>query len=81
MSPATNVGFEAAAMRQAQISCYVGDHPLDVVGAQAAKVCGVGVLTGFHSATALQKAGASVIIADLTRLNEKIIGHGDHAPR
>jgi phosphoglycolate phosphatase len=51
---------KTSAMRETRISCYVGDHPLDMVGAQAADVYGIGVLTGFHNETSLRQAGASL---------------------
>jgi phosphoglycolate phosphatase len=56
---------KTSAMRETRISCYVGDHPLDMVGAQAADVYGIGVLTGFHNETILRQAGASLVLADL----------------
>lgn len=65
---------KAAAMRETQIACYTGDHPLDMMGARAAGVCGIGVLTGFHSETDLRGAGAAVVLADLTKLDQDLIG-------
>jgi phosphoglycolate phosphatase len=56
---------KAPAMRQNAAGCYVGDHPLDMAGAAAAGVPGVGVLTGSHSAQDLRDAGAAVVLASL----------------
>lgn len=70
---------KAAAMRGTQLGCYVGDHPLDMIGARAAEVRGIGVLTGFHSGAELREAGAVTVLADLTEFSEDVIGHGGHA--
>jgi phosphoglycolate phosphatase len=56
---------KAPTMRQNAASCYVGDHPLDMAGAAAAGVPGVGVLTGSHSEQDLRDAGAAVVLASL----------------
>jgi phosphoglycolate phosphatase len=64
---------KAAAMRETRIACYTGDHPLDMIGAQAAGVRGIGVLTGFHTETQLQEAGAVKTLADLTKFDQGLI--------
>jgi phosphoglycolate phosphatase len=69
---------KAAAMRETQLGCYVGDHPLDMIGARAAEVRGIGVLTGFHSGAELRDAGAVTVLADLTEFKENVIDHGGH---
>lgn len=56
---------KAPAMRQNAAHCYVGDHPLDMVGAATAGVPGVGVLTGSHVEQDLRSAGAVVVLATL----------------
>jgi phosphoglycolate phosphatase len=56
---------KAPVMRQNAASCYVGDHPLDMAGAAAAGVPGIGVLTGWHSEQDLRDAGAAVVLASL----------------
>jgi phosphoglycolate phosphatase len=59
---------KTAALRSHRVDAYVGDHPLDMASAVAAAVPGIGVLTGFHSADDLTRAGARMVLADLTRL-------------
>jgi phosphoglycolate phosphatase len=59
---------KTATLRSHRVDVYVGDHPLDMASAVAAAVPGIGVLTGFHSADDLTRAGASIVVADLTRL-------------
>jgi len=61
---------KAAAMRETGLACYIGDHPLDMAGARAADVRGIGVLTGFHTAAELREAGAAAILRDLTEFNQ-----------
>jgi phosphoglycolate phosphatase len=56
---------KAPAMRQNAAGCYVGDHPLDMAGAAAAGVPGIGVLTGSHSEQDLRNAGAVLVLASL----------------
>lgn len=61
---------KAPAMRQNAASCYVGDHPLDMAGAGAAGIPGVGVLTGSHSEHDLRAAGAAVVLRSLLDFRE-----------
>lgn len=56
---------KAPAMREHAADCYVGDHPLDMAGALAAGVAGVGVLTGSHGEQDLRAAGAVVVLRSL----------------
>jgi phosphoglycolate phosphatase len=59
---------KAVAMRQEGVALYVGDHPLDMEGAVAASVQGIGVTTGSHSASQLYEAGAQAVFSSLTEL-------------
>ena len=45
---------------------YVGDHPGDVTAARAGRAVAVAVATGPHDAAALERAGADVVLPDLT---------------
>jgi uncharacterized protein len=54
------------ALREYGATVYVGDHVLDIEGAQAAGACSVLVPTGPISADALRAAGADVVLSDLT---------------
>lgn len=63
---------KAPAMRETGLACYVGDHPLDMAGARAAGVRGIGVLTGFHTAAELREAGAAAVLRDLTEFNQNM---------
>jgi phosphoglycolate phosphatase len=65
-------GEGPAAMRETGLACYVGDHPLDMAGARAADVRGIGVLTGFHSAAELREACAAAVLHDLTEFNQNM---------
>ncbi|MER5546411.1 haloacid dehalogenase-like hydrolase [Streptomyces sp. NPDC002589] len=47
---------------------YVGDHPLDMAGATAASVPGIGVLTGSHRAEQLVGAGGAAVVPSLLDL-------------
>ncbi|HEU0213051.1 MAG TPA: ATP-dependent sacrificial sulfur transferase LarE [Jiangellaceae bacterium] len=53
------------ALRAQGAVAHVGDHPADMIGAAAAGVLGVGVMTGSHDATVLRAAGADFVLADL----------------
>ncbi|MGB9378912.1 MAG: HAD hydrolase-like protein, partial [Mycobacteriales bacterium] len=59
---------KAPAMVEHAIACYVGDHPLDMTGARAAGVPGVGVVTGNHGEDQLRAAGATLVLASLVEL-------------
>lgn len=54
------------AIRQHDVSVYVGDHPADVVGAQAGGAVAVGVATGAFAADHLREAGAAAVLKDLS---------------
>src|SRR5689334_19533613 len=41
------------------VDMYIGDHPLDIEGAHAAGIPGIGVSTGAHTQTQLLAAGAT----------------------
>jgi phosphoglycolate phosphatase len=60
---------KAPAIRGNAAACYVGDHPLDMAGATAAGVPGIGVLTGSHSGQDLRNAGATLVLASLLDFN------------
>jgi len=59
---------KAKSMRKHDLDVYIGDHPLDMIGAIAADVCAVGVTSGTHDRAALQDAGAQVVHRSLTAL-------------
>lgn len=59
---------KAPAMIANGVAAYVGDHALDMLGATAAGVPGVGVLTGAHDEAELRTAGASLVVSTLTDL-------------
>jgi phosphoglycolate phosphatase len=59
---------KAPAMVEHGITCYVGDHPLDMAGARAARVPGVAVLTGNHNEAQLRRAGATLVVDSLAEL-------------
>lgn len=48
------------------VSAYVGDHPLDVLGAVRAGVLPLGVAVGGHSPERLRDAGANHVFSSLT---------------
>ncbi|WP_054812472.1 HAD family hydrolase [Nocardia arizonensis] len=56
---------KADALRAHGASVFVGDHAGDMVGARAAEVVAVGVVTGPCDAEQLREAGADVVLADL----------------
>ncbi|WP_156371178.1 HAD family hydrolase [Nocardia arizonensis] len=56
---------KAEALRTHGVSIFVGDHAGDMVGARAAEVIAVGVVTGPCDAGQLWDAGADVVLADL----------------
>ena len=53
------------ALAERGAAVYVGDHVLDVAGAQAAGITSVAVATGPCSAEELSEAGADVVLPDL----------------
>ncbi|MBT2398516.1 HAD family hydrolase [Streptomyces sp. ISL-100] len=57
---------KAEALREYGASVYVGDHVGDVRGARAAEALSVAVPTGPCNGAELRKAGADVVLADLT---------------
>jgi phosphoglycolate phosphatase len=73
---------KARALRAAGAVGYVGDHVADMAAARAAGIPGVGVSTGPCTADDLFAAGASAVLADLTRFPEWLagIGAGPHLP-
>lgn len=63
---------KAPAMRRHRIDAFIGDHPLDMAGALAAQVPGIGVLTGARSAEDLLAAGATAVVATLEVLADQL---------
>jgi phosphoglycolate phosphatase len=59
-------GGKADALRTHGASIYVGDHVGDMIGAVAAEVYPVGVLTGPCDEEELRAAGAELVLPDLT---------------
>lgn len=57
---------KAAVLSRIGAAAYVGDSPPDMAAAVAAGVRAVGVATGSFSAADLARAGASVVLGDLT---------------
>jgi len=57
---------KSAALREASARVYVGDHVGDVVGARGAGAVAVAVATGPTSRADLERAGADVVMDDLT---------------
>jgi phosphoglycolate phosphatase len=57
---------KSAALRDASARVYVGDHVGDVVGARGAGAVAVAVATGPTSREDLERAGADVVMDDLT---------------
>ncbi|MGH3276163.1 MAG: HAD family hydrolase [Streptosporangiaceae bacterium] len=56
---------KGAAMKDHQVEVYIGDHPLDMAGAQAAGIPGIGVETGGYSQGHLLSAGAAWVVQGL----------------
>ena len=52
------------------VTCYLGDHPLDMQGAKAAKVMAIGVLSGTHNRAELTSAGADLVVNDLCEFDD-----------
>jgi phosphoglycolate phosphatase len=57
---------KAGALREHGAAVYVGDHTGDVRGARTAGALSVAVATGPCDATTLRRAGADVVLTDLT---------------
>jgi len=49
-------------------TCYIGDMVHDVEAARVSGVASIAVLTGYDSAEKLARAGADLLVADLSRL-------------
>jgi phosphoglycolate phosphatase len=64
---------KAPAMRLHRLDAFVGDHPLDMAGAVAAGVPGIGVLNGMRTADELLAAGANVVILTLEELADRLL--------
>lgn len=64
---------KAPAMREHGVSVYIGDHPLDMLGAAAAGVPAIGVLTGFHGEQELRAAGAALVVPTLEDLMVRLL--------
>jgi len=64
---------KAPAIREHHLDAYVGDTGLDMQGARAAAVPGIGVLSGTHTAASLRQAGATTVISSLTELSAWVI--------
>jgi phosphoglycolate phosphatase len=69
-------GGKADALRTHGATIYVGDHIGDMVGAVAAGVYPVGVLTGSCDEEQLRAAGAELILPDLTGFADWLTAHG-----
>lgn len=67
-------GGKAEALRTHGASVYVGDHVGDMVGAVAAGVYPVGVLTGPCDEEQLRTAGAELVLPDLTGFADWLSG-------
>ncbi|HEX5403437.1 MAG TPA: HAD hydrolase-like protein [Pseudonocardiaceae bacterium] len=68
-------GGKAAALREHGASVYVGDHVGDMIGAVAAGVYPVGVLTGPCDEAQLTAAGAELVLPDLTHFTDWFADH------
>jgi len=56
---------KSPAMREHGVGVYIGDHPLDMLGAVHAGVRAIGVTTGNNSDAELREAGATVVVQGL----------------
>jgi len=56
---------KSPAMTAHGVDAYIGDHPLDMLGAARAGVPGVGVTTGAHDEAELHDAGATHVVSGL----------------
>lgn len=59
---------KAQPMIEHQVEIYLGDHPLDLHGAQAAGVPAIGVATGTHTRDQLLAAGANWVVDSLAEV-------------
>ncbi|MEU5363274.1 HAD family hydrolase [Streptomyces sp. NPDC005925] len=66
---------KAEALREYGAGIYVGDHLGDVRGARTAGALAVAVATGPCDATELRRAGADVVLADLTEFPAWLAAH------
>ena len=66
---------KAGALIAEGATIYVGDHPGDMVAAQAAGAYAVGVTTGANDEAALVRAGADLALADLDAFIAWLPGH------
>lgn len=66
---------KAEALREYGAGVYVGDHTGDVRGARAAGALSVAVATGPCDAAELRRAGADVVLADLTEFPAWLAAH------
>jgi len=57
---------KGTAIRENEVSVYVGDHPADVIGAQTGGATPVGVATGAFDMDDLRRAGAAAVLQDLS---------------
>lgn len=65
---------KATAMAETGVEVYLGDHTLDMEGANAAGIPGIGVTTGCHDAPALHEAGAAWVVSSLSEVAAAIGG-------
>ncbi len=70
---------KGVALRDHHAGVYVGDHAGDVHGARVAGATSVGVLTGPNDRETLRRAGADVILEDLTHFPDWLRGHASTA--
>lgn len=59
---------KAPGMREHRIGAYVGDHPLDMLGARTAEVLAIGVTSGHTTAGELYEAGADHVVDSLNEI-------------
>ncbi len=72
---------KAEALSAHAATVFVGDHTGDMIGARAAEVRAVGVTTGPCTAEQLWRAGAHVVLADLTEFPEWLTAEYSRASR
>jgi phosphoglycolate phosphatase len=56
---------KSPAMREHGVGLYIGDHPLDMLGAVHAGVPAIGVTTGNNNEAELREAGATIVVDGL----------------
>lgn len=59
---------KAAPMIECGAAVYIGDHPLDMQGANAAGIPGIGVTTGSHTRAELIQGGAACTVQSLLQV-------------